>query len=269
MVFLAAADMPAREWYEAIKIRRSRRTYDGVPLDARIIESLSGFCASFRPVEGPRLVLLPHAAPEIFLGIGSYGSVRNAPSAVVFVAPAMGDHVAEAVGYMSAALLLEATRLGLDTCWVGGAFRPRTTGRAAGLKAGERVWGVTPIGHAAATVSGMERVVFGMKQGVPKPRKALEEIAPELDAHAPAWVREGIAAARLAPSAYNRQPWRFRYVNGRVRVALDGADTPKITKRIDCGIAMQHFEVAARVADAPGRWELLDSGPDLGVYCVE
>lgn len=268
VIFMRAPEMPAGAWLEAIRVRRSRRTYDGRPIEPDKLEHLTRFCET-TPIPDIRMVVVREAPPEIFLGIGSYGAIRNAPSAVVFVGPAHGAHVPEQVGYASGAVLLEATRLGLATCWVGGAFRPRTTGRHAGLRAGEKVWGVTPVGTAEETVSGMERIVYGMKQATPKPRKPIEEIAPGVDAHAPEWVHSGIAAARLAPSAYNRQPWRFQYENGRVKLAVEGPDTPKVSKRIDCGIAMLHFEVGARFADAPGRWELHASGPHIALYALD
>ena len=62
-------------------------------------------------------------------------------------------------------------------------------------------------------------------------------------------------AARLAPSAVNRQPWRFVCGDRSISVSLDKKrDTYKISRRLDCGIAMLHLELGARHAGAAGLW---------------
>ena len=72
--------------------------------------------------------------------------------------------------------------------------------------------------------------------------------------------------ARIAPSATNRQPWRFaREDDGSVRLFFEGSDTPVISKRLDCGIAMLHFELGAREMGASGSWRLL-SGRDVALW---
>ena len=98
-------------------------------------------------------------------------------------------------------------------------------------------------------------------------RKPLEVIAPEAGPDTwPAWALEGLKAAQVAPSAVNRQPWRFSMQEGVVYVTPDRAvDTPKISRRLDCGIAMLHFELAARAAGHPGTWEL-GSGREVACY---
>ncbi len=40
-----------------------------------------------------------------------------------------------------------------------------------------------------------------------------------------------------------------------------------ISRRLDCGIAMLHFEVGARLMGAPGRWEVLEA-PQVARYRV-
>ena len=68
-----------------------------------------------------------------------------------------------------------------------------------------------------------------------------------------------LEAARLAPSARNRQPWRFRVRDGAITITEDGRPAlPGISKRLDCGIALLHLELGARAAGVSGRSELLD-----------
>ena len=77
---------------------------------------------------------------------------------------------------------------------------------------------------ALETVTGTERVIYGTAPTPPSRARPAEEIAPGLRRRGPPWARAGVEAARLAPSAMNRQPWRFRYEDGRVVVSFDGSD---------------------------------------------
>ena len=125
------------------------------------------------------------------------------------------------------------------------------------MREGEIVRAVSPLGHPTERLSAAERLVYG--QARPKFRRSLDEIAPGHEDW-PAWAGEGARAARIAPSAMNRQPWRFRYVDGSVVVSVHG---PAPTMgRLDCGIAMLHFELGARSEGSDGAWEAL-SGSDV------
>jgi hypothetical protein len=115
-------------------------------------------------------------------------------------------------------------------------------------------------------------------------RRAIEEVAPEFDEERwPAWAAEGVRLARAAPSAVNRQPWKFeldrqtdppglspendRSARGvTISVVARGLEG-NIPRRLDCGIAMLHFEVGARLMGAPGSWESLDD-PEVARYRV-
>jgi len=72
------------------------------------------------------------------------------------------------------------------------------------------------------------------------------------------WVRIALEAARLAPSAMNRQPWGFEVAPGSITVSVrTGGPEMTISKRLDCGIAMLHIEVAAMSRGVRGSWEWL------------
>ena len=45
-----------------------------------------------------------------------------------------------------------------------------------------------------------------------------------------------------------------------------GAETPKVTKRLDCGIAMLHAELGARATGAAGAWRDLEVALDVARY---
>ena len=74
----------------------------------------------------------------------------------------------------------------------------------------------------------------------------------------PEWVSVCLEAARLAPSATNRQPWGFDVQENSVTVFVrTGGPEFSVSKRLDCGIAMLHLEVAAANCGCKGEWEFL------------
>jgi len=76
----------------------------------------------------------------------------------------------------------------------------------------------------------------------------------------PDWVGICLEAARLAPSASNRQPWGFDVQEDGITVFVrTGGREFNVSKRLDCGIAMLHLEVAAADSGCMGGWEFLPS----------
>ena len=75
----------------------------------------------------------------------------------------------------------------------------------------------------------------------------------------PDWVKKSIQAARLAPSALNRQPWGFDVKENTITVYVrTGGPDFGISKRLDCGICMLHLEIAAMNCGITGSWQFLE-----------
>lgn len=257
------------EFVTAARERKSRRSFDGTHIPEETLDGLGEFLGRLCTSEGARVHLIRLAPENVFSGIvGSYGRISGAPSALAFINQASDPHASEEIGYLGEAAVLEATRLGLGTCWVGGFFNPGRVAKLVEMRGGEEVRAISPLGYARSTLSTAERSLYRVKPDKRKPRKPLEEIAPGFGTW-PEWARDGVAIARLAPSAYNRQPWRFRDEGGRIVVSIDGPDTPKTSKRIGCGIGMLNFEVGARRAGVSGHWELLEHGNDVAAFVAE
>lgn len=268
MTTLSLPEAPVERWLEAARERRSRRSFDGSRVDGELLTALQESCEQVRPAPAARAVLAPSVSEDLFKGIvGSYGRVTGVSSALLFVGSADSPQALPAVGYTGEAIILEATALGLGTCWVGGFFSGSLARTAAGAADGEKVFAVSPVGRPMQKVSSTERLVYGMRK--PKPRRPAEYIAPELhDRSWPTWARPGVESARIAPSAYNRQPWRFRAEGGAIVISFDGPEGPIVSKRLDCGIAMLHFELAVRAAGASGSWELLEHRADVARFTL-
>jgi hypothetical protein len=274
-------------WFEAIAVRRSRRRYGSRRIPAASLTALRDLCERFRLAPGAR-VALSEGSDGVFTGLGeriggSYGRVEGAPWTAAVVAPEGAE--AEA-GYVGEAFVLEATRLGLGTCWVAGMFDRETADRLAGLAPGERVVAVTPVGYPLERKAVVERVMSAAVRSAA--RRQVEEIAPGLvrshgrgtretglpgrlerpaarrdAAPWPGWAVSAVEAARLAPSGANRQPWRFRLDDRGLVLSL--ATGAYWTAPIDCGIAMLHAELGALHDGVGGEWVRLEA-PDVARF---
>jgi len=255
--------LPVETWYAAIFRRRSRRTYISKPVDGEKMERLDDACRNFRPFPGARSELVWNSPQPVFKGlIGRYGRVTGAPHYIAFIGAMDAPRVQEATGYMGEGIILEATALGLGTCWVGGFFRPAAVRRDLSLAENERVLSVTPVGYPVPREDLSERLLEGLAGS--RRRRSLAELV--LEGRPAGWAGQALEAARLAPSARNRQPWRFRIQDRSIIVAEDGKPSlSSISKRLDCGIAMLHLELGGRAAGVNGHWEFLKS-PDVARF---
>jgi nitroreductase len=283
------------EWYDAIGVRMSRRRFDGRPVASELRRQLEAFCAgagapareSGSAAVGPgqvtppaRVGLVDDPAQRLYTGIiGGYAKVSGATLAAAFIArvPAGGaepvdaqtpeaqqapDDAQMAAGYLGEALVLEATRLGLGTCWIAGTFDKTVSRDLIELGDDEQVVAVTPLGYPTRQQAGGERLLRTMIKA--SARLSVEKLAPGiLDDSWPPWAAAAVQATRLAPSGANRQPWRFRLDGGSL--VLGGAEKLYWTAPIDFGIALLHVELGARHEGVTGAWTRLPA-PDIAAF---
>jgi nitroreductase len=262
-------DIPAARWHSVITKRRSRRRFTTGLLSKDLLEQVRIFCNSFQPFPHVRVVLIPQPPKKIFRGaLGPYGKIKGAQSVIAFIGNMISPHVQEQVGYTGEGVILEMTALKLDTCWVGGFFRPEVVRLFTEIKEHERVLAVTPIGYAAEKLSIEERLMTGF--GLTHHRRPLKDLVTGLEESVwPPWIKAALEAARLAPSAVNRQPWRFHVETNSITVSVNRfALEFGLSKRLCCGIAMLHIEVAALADGRHGKWEFLEH-PQVARFVVD
>lgn len=253
--------------------RFSCRTYSGETLAETDRTRLAEAAAALRTGPfGSRLRFqLVSAAPgdeAALKELGTYGTIRG-PAAFIIGAAERGPRYLEDYGHALEQLVLECTRLGLGTCWIGGFFRRGTFARRIHLSRAERVPAVISVGHVAdpdkAQDGLMRRAAGGSRR---KPWEALfhdgdfgRPLAPE---QAGPWSTP-LEMVRRAPSASNRQPWRVVRAGSSWHFFIHRTPgyPPRISRvlmgiedlqRVDSGIAMCHFELAAREAGLGGAW---------------
>ncbi|MHB8050541.1 MAG: nitroreductase family protein [Coriobacteriia bacterium] len=237
-------------WFSAIPRRISSRRFDAAPIAPALLERLEGTCAQLTaPSSRARAVLVREAPAEVFTGLaGSYGRVEGAPSLAAFIGP---DDAGIEVGYVGEAVVLDASAAGIDSVWIAASFDAERAGQLVDLRDGERVHAIAALGHATKTIGAGERL---LRAGVrARHRLPLDAIAPGY-AEWPAWAREAVTAARLAPSGANKQPWRL-HMDGDALVLTKAAKT-YWTAPLDLEIFMRHAEIGAAHAGVSGAWTL-------------
>lgn len=261
---------------EAVRQRISVRTYAGRPIEADKKQAVVDLLRA--NTEGPfgqavRLALVDFAEieREEVRKLGTYGVIRGARLYIVS-AVKEGRGAMEDLGYCFEKVILGATSLGLGTCWMGGTFRRSSFARRIGASEGEIVPAVSPVGYAGDGRSVAEVLLrrFAGSDG----RKPWRELffdggmATPLAKEAASSYATALECVRLGPSASNNQPWRvLRQGDGIFHFYLKR--TPGYDKLmrsvdlqlVDMGIALSHFELAARETGHAGGW--MHSAPDL------
>lgn len=254
--------IPFERWHDAIQIRKSRRKFLNKAIPNQILQKIEGFLKNFRPFGDVAYGVLVTVSPnEVFRGsIGSYGIITGAQAYIAFIGKTTDPQVEEKVGYVGEGIILEATALDLNTCWVGGFFKPEVVAKHIDLKDGERVYAITPIGYSAEDLTFTEKLMSSLAKS--KQRKDLTTLCSGLSQEKWAtWQETAILNAQIAPSAVNRQPWHFTIGEGEIVLSVDNPGEPmkNLAKRLDCGIALLHLEVGAMRAGKMPQVEILEN----------
>lgn len=207
--------------------------------------------------------------------LGTYGYIKAAKMYIICVTKS-GPGAMEDVGYLFEKIILGATGLGLGTCWLGGTFKRANFARRIGISGDEVVPVISPIGYAHQKRRFRESLVRRLVKA--DKRKPWEELFFDVNMDTPLTKNVSgkytipLECVRLGPSASNKQPWRiirqkdravFRFYLRRNKgygMVSEGVDL----QRVDMGIAMCHFELAAKETGITGNWEEEKPGPALG-----
>ncbi|NLG84281.1 MAG: hypothetical protein GX493_06675 [Firmicutes bacterium] len=241
------------ELYQAIFRRHAVRSFTGARLHPNDLAALERAFNLVLPLGREiRLRLVTEGVSRVF----PRPLFRQVPALIALIAPVATARCATAAGYRGEHVILTATALGLDTCWVSGTYRREEALRLAEVGPGEILMAVIALGYGAPP-GPLQKIVHA---AVGSGRRPLAELLLPggLESHAlPDWARTALTAARYAPSAANRQPWRFLVEENAITVRIDSP--PIATARgLDVGIAMFHLELGAAFAGVKGVWEWRD-----------
>ena len=257
-------------WYPAINARRARRAYDkSKTISEEVNKKLQAVCNGFRPYSSVRAEYISEPPDDVFANaLGFYGNIKGALAFFAFVGDISDPNVQEKMGYTGEAAVLEATALGLGTCWVALTYNAKAVKSLVKLSPTEKLICVSPVGYTTETWSFEEKALTGF--GALHQRKPLQSMVSGLaEPDRPDWAKAAVEAARLAPSAMNRQPWGFDIKKDCITVSVkDRGPEFNVARRLDCGIAMLHIEAGALNRGVQGKWELLKQ-PQVARFQIE
>lgn len=209
---------------EAINERHSVRQYKNIPLETQAAEKLEAFIADVNRESGLHIQLVKDEPRAFDSGLGHYGNFKGVSNYLALVGK-REKFLAEKAGYYGEKVVLEAQRLGINSCWVALTFK-KIPG-AFKVDTGEKFVMVISLG-------------YGETQGHERKTKTEDQVTVHSE-NAPAWFREGVKAALKAPTAMNQQKFTLAYENGKVKATAGLGPHAKT----DLGIVKYHFEIGA------------------------
>ena len=247
-----------------VRARRSVRTFEEKPVSQQDLDRLCAFMAEINN---------PYGLPVEFKLLNAKAQKLSCPVVVgtdMYVGAKMkkAPHLNEAFGYSFELLVLYAQSLGIGTVWVGGTMDRAAFERAMELTENVVMPCMSPLGYPAKKMSLRETL---MRKGVKADeRMAFGDVFFEGSFDAPlTQVRAGklghaLEMVRLAPSAVNKQPWRVVLTDKAAHFYLKrskgfGGGVIDMQK-IDVGIAMCHFDLAAKEAGFAPQFVQADPG---------
>ena len=210
--------------FELMQSRHSVRSYTDKAIEDDKAELIKKEIEKANAEGGLHMQLVlnePHAFDSFMARYGKFSGVRN----YLALVGKKGAGAQEKLGYYGERVVLAAQSAGLNTCWVGMTYKK--IDKAFELGKGEKIHGVIALG-------------YGKTQGMAHTGKKQSDVCdPE---GKPEWFMRGVQAALLAPTALNRQGFKFSLNDdGKVAAYM----SPGFYRSMDLGIVKYHFELGA------------------------
>ena len=216
------------ELKEAILNRHSVRSYLDRPIEKDTADKLSEIIDRCNEESGLHIQLVLNEPKAFDSAMAHYGNFKGVSNYIALIGR-KGPDLDEKCGYYGEKVVLEAQRLGLNTCWV--AMTYKRIPSAFKVDKGEKLTVVIALG-------------YGATQGVQHRSKPITDVSNCAD-DSPEWFRKGVEAALLAPTAVNQQKFFFSLEGEHVEAKAGLAFYAKM----DLGIAKYHFEIGSDRTD--------------------
>ena len=260
---------------DAIRSRISIRGYDQQVIPIETIMAINSFIPRIPPLLDAQLRIeilqIPSMEKDSYLKIGSYSVIRGTNTFIAAAHPKGKINLLNA-GYALEHVVLYAQAVGLGTCWLVSTFNRDAFTQAMQLRGNEILPAIVSLGYPLQgidLIGGIYRTIANSRT-----RKTWKDLFfdgnfnTSLKSSATGIMKEALEMVRLAPSAYNRQPWRIIRDGERFHFFIyrrtPPTDKPKPgynVAYIDCGICMAHFELTAEANGITGKWMIQE--PDI------
>ncbi|MCC7553193.1 MAG: nitroreductase family protein [Methanobacteriaceae archaeon] len=220
---------------EAMEKRHSVREYTDKKIEGEIKEELKSFIGECNRESGLKMQLILNEEEAFKSGIfAKFGIFKNVKNYIAIVARKC-PYTDTDTGFYGEKVVLKATQLGLNTCWVAMTYDKNKVNVE--INDDEKLVIVIAIG-------------YGENEGKAHKSKTINKLA-KFKGEMPDWFERGLKAAQLAPTAMNQQRFKFNLLSdGVVRAETSFGFYTKI----DLGIAKYHFEIGADYSSDTKEW---------------
>lgn len=247
--------MVKESWLSAEDTRVSKRSYTSQPIEHEKLEALKQLIHQVNTVFGVNAQLIENCHP-LFEGFkASYGLLKGAHTCIALIGNSASPASKIKLGYAGEMLVLEATALGLGSCWIGGTYHKKVARQFVQINEQESLFCLIAIGYNPQNMHFVEKMLSYANR---KTRSAESFLHTTQDI--PDWVKEGASSVAKAPSALNAQPVGYGYEGEKVTAFTTQPNHG--FEEIDLGISMLHFEIGAKKHHIEGEW-LLEMNPPL------
>lgn len=213
---------------EIIKKRHSVRSYISKEIEKEKVDILNELINEINTKENMHIQLITND-PDVFDKYGGiilqYGKLNNCKNYIALIGKKDDKSLEEKCGYNGEKLVLKATELGLNTCFVAGTYKKKYV--SAKITENEELVCVIALG-------------YGENDGNVRKSKTIEQVTNSKEY--PDWFKKGIEYALLAPTAINQQKFKINYLGDNV---VEAIVLPGPKSKIDIGIVKYHFELGA------------------------
>lgn len=227
------------DYKNEIEKRISRRNYLETPIDSEKVVILKNMIENLNEKSGLRIKFIEDAG-NAFAGFRkSYGMLKGVRSVILLQGNESDANLKEKCGYYGEILVLEATRLGLGTCWVGGSFEKGNKAFVSEDTSLKQVCVIT-VGNVTDEKSTRERLIFKLTH---RKSKSVSEMCKFAIVPPPDWFISGMNAVVKAPTAANSQKVFFELLaDGDVKASVPNSSEFDL---VDLGICKLHFELGS------------------------
>lgn len=245
---------------EAILQRTSTRTFKDEILRSVQIKEIKDLLEQYKDVKGPFgnkfEFTFELGKPENGKGkkIGTYGVFKNVPAFIGGVSLDNRNSIID-FGYIMELIVLELTKMGYDTCWIGGTIRRGTYRKD--LEPNEVIPAMIAVGHAASKQRWIERKIRKAAESNKRLRFGTLfqyfDVTDELEESNDSRLVDIMHLVQRGPSGSNKQPWRIFVSDKKDKayVYLERTEGYGLAygfdpQALDAGISLAHLEIGLK-----------------------
>ncbi|AMP20101.1 hypothetical protein AZF37_01930 [endosymbiont 'TC1' of Trimyema compressum] len=218
--------------FDSIFKRQSIRKYEDRPVEEDVLQTIKKYIETIEPLIPGIEVKMTIVDRTLFNKIAKGKFIVSAPHYIVITSEEKEGSYLNA-GYMGEQAVLHLTKLGIGSCWLGGAREQKDINYT------------LPYTIAIAFGYGRESIERENLEGINR-----KEISSWASGETASFYSLLLECVRIAPSAMNNQPWICQVSNDKIRWFKKKSNIFKKIflenlNDVDMGIAFCHFVIAA------------------------